>query len=77
MNSCFCPVLLDGGSERARCGLCESSRALRLLSIYSVGTDVCVQPVGAGCSYDLQSSLRNSSERAAWDLDDLLHAFWA
>ncbi|KAH9913368.1 Alpha/Beta hydrolase protein [Fomitopsis serialis] len=34
-------------------------------------------PVGAGFSYGAQSSLRNSSERAAWDLDDFLQAFWA
>ncbi|PCH34192.1 alpha/beta-hydrolase [Wolfiporia cocos MD-104 SS10] len=34
-------------------------------------------PVGAGFSYGVQSSLRNSSERAAWDVDDFLQAFWA
>ncbi|KAI0936993.1 hypothetical protein AcW1_001085 [Taiwanofungus camphoratus] len=33
-------------------------------------------PVGVGFSYGHQSSLRNSSERAAWDVDDFLQAFW-
>ncbi|KZT08688.1 alpha/beta-hydrolase [Laetiporus sulphureus 93-53] len=33
-------------------------------------------PVGVGFSYGVQSSLHNSSERAAWDVDDFLQAFW-
>ncbi|OSX67119.1 hypothetical protein POSPLADRAFT_1051273 [Postia placenta MAD-698-R-SB12] len=33
-------------------------------------------PVGVGHSYGTSSSLRNSSERAAWDVDDFLQAFW-
>ncbi|KAF4563260.1 hypothetical protein EYR40_007023 [Pleurotus pulmonarius] len=33
-------------------------------------------PVGVGFSYGNPSSLRNSSERAAWDVDDFLQAFW-
>ncbi|KAA1473479.1 alpha/beta-hydrolase [Dentipellis sp. KUC8613] len=34
-------------------------------------------PVGVGYSYGDAGSLRNSSDRAAWDVDDFLQAFWA
>lgn len=49
------------------------------LMLFSAGGAVAhktLQPVGAGFSYGAKSSLRNSSERAAWDLDDFLQAFW-
>ncbi|KAL0957695.1 hypothetical protein HGRIS_001475 [Hohenbuehelia grisea] len=37
---------------------------------------VAFQPVGVGFSYGNLSSLRNSSERAACDVDDFLQVFW-
>ncbi|KZT70883.1 alpha/beta-hydrolase [Daedalea quercina L-15889] len=69
------------GAGHCRLAVDEEGKGTLVPAKYSWTEEVNVlavdYPVGAGFSYGTQSSLRNSSERAAWDLDDFLQAFWA
>ncbi|TFY79312.1 hypothetical protein EWM64_g4699 [Hericium alpestre] len=68
----WCPCRLVAGDDGNGTAIPSNNSWMRDFNVLAID-----HPVGVGYSYGEPVSLRNSSARAAWDVDDFLQAFWA